>query len=340
MKYNDIFHLELGRENDFYKSSRSLPSPFIIPNLLFSPKQIMNNQLSTTDTDNSLKNFIVESKETEIKTCLNITIKDKFIKKLFDVYSEDNCLCNFLLFEKSVDLFNRYNNIKNIKRLFLNDYFDIFIEYGITGINIPFIKNADNLSHNVFIPTLSSMIILIKPNKIIKYKSYINTMFAQNNLTFSNLSNDIIKIEFNETNPYYFRDNIDIKLNKILKLLGKKKIKLDDIINKGSYLSVLWTSASGINIVNTSFLSFYSFDFNYIGSLIIKKEEYNWLSCLSISNRFKDFKNEYINKAKNIENFIHNCNETNLNNINKQNINTYYFAYDVIRYFYNLLSAY
>lgn len=339
MKYNDIFHLELGRENDSNKSSRSLPPPLINPNLLFFPKQITNNQLSTTDTENSLKNFIAQPKEAEIKSCINISIKDKFIKTLFDIYNEDNCLCNFLLFEKSVDFFNKYNKIKNIKRLFLNDYFDTFIEYGIMGMNIPFINNTNTLSHNVFIPTLSSMIILIKPNKIIKYKSYTNTMFAQKNLTFSNLSNDIIKIEFNETNPYYYRDTIDIKLNMINKLLGKKKIKLDDIIKKGSYFSVLWTSASGINIVNTSFLSFYSFDFNYIGSLVMKKDDYNWLSCITIHNGCKDFKNEYINKAKTIENFIQSCNETNLKNIIKQNINKYYFAYDVIRYFYNLLSS-
>ena len=129
MKYIDKFHLELGRDSDYNQSPRSLPSPSINPNILFSPKQITNNQLSTTDTDNSLKNFIFQLKETEIKTCLNSSIKDKFIKILFGVYSEDNCLSNFLLFEKTVDLFNKLNKIKNVKHLFLSDYFDMFIEY-------------------------------------------------------------------------------------------------------------------------------------------------------------------------------------------------------------------
>ena len=207
------------------------------------------------------------------------------------------------------------------------------------GINIPFITDKNTINYNVFSPTLSSMIILMKSNKIIKYKPYTNTMFAQNNLTFSNLTNGIEKIEFNETNPYYYRDNIYIKLNMINKILRKKKIKLEDIIKKGSYFSVLWISASGINIVNTSFLSFYFFNFNYIGSLIMKKEDYNWLSCISIKNGFKDFKNEYLKKAKFKENIILSCNEINLKNLFKYNINNFYFANDILKYFYNLLIS-
>ena len=157
MKYN-IFHFDFEKGNKSFPLSISPPLSY--QNILLnSPNHITNNPLSTTDTDNSLKNFT----DIDIKKSNASVIKDKFVKLLFDVYSENSCLCNYLLFEKNVDVFSKFDNIKKIKRLNLNDYFGIFIQYENLGLNIPFINDDYNMIHNIFNPSLSSMILLINP---------------------------------------------------------------------------------------------------------------------------------------------------------------------------------
>ena len=331
MKYN-IFHFEREKGNKYNSFPLSFSQSLSFQNILLnSPKQITNNPLSTTDTDNSLKNFT----DIDVKTSNVPTIKDKFVKLLFDVYSKDHCLSNYLLFEKNVDIFSKFDSIKKLKRLSLNDYFGIFIQYENMGLNIPFIDDEYNLLHNTFNPSLSSMILLMKPKKIIKCKTFANNIFSKNNLTFSNLKDGTIKIEFKESNPYFNRNTIDSKINSIHKLLNLDQILLDDIVKNGSYFSILWSGAN-YTCINTSFLSFYTYDFNYVGSLIMKKNDYKWLSCFSIeSNNYKDFKNEYFEKTKKIDNLIENCLKINLKDINNENIYNY-FDYDYIKYCYNL----
>ena len=132
MKYN-IFHfdLEKGYKSISFPPSVSQPLSYQ-NNILNSPNRITNNHLSTTDTDNSLKNFT----DIDLKISSTCEIENKFVKLLFDVYSENNCLCNYLLFEKNVDIFSKFDSIKKIKRLTLNDYFGIFIQYENMGLNI------------------------------------------------------------------------------------------------------------------------------------------------------------------------------------------------------------
>ena len=330
MKYN-IFHFDLEKGNKAFPLSISAPLSFqnIILN---SPNHITNNPLSTTDTDNSLKNFT----DIDIKISSPSVIKDKFVKLLFDVYSENNCLCNYLLLEKNVDVFSKFDNIKKIKRLNLNDYFGIFIQYENLGLNIPFINDEYNMIHNTFNPSLSSMILLMNPknSNSKKNKTNSNKLYSQNNIALSKLKDGSIKIEFKESNPYFNRTTIDSKIESIHKLLNKEQILIDDIAPKGSYFSILWSGAN-YNNINTSFLSFYTFDFNYVGSLIMRKNDYTWLSCFSIgSNNYKDYKNEYFEKIKKIDNLIESCLQINLKNINKENIYNY-FDYDYIKYCYN-----
>ena len=337
MKYN-IFHFDFEKGNKSFPLSISPPLSY--QNILLnSPNHITNNPLSTTDTDNSLKNFT----DIDIKISNASVIKDKFVKLLFDVYSENSCLCNYLLFEKNVDVFSKFDNIKKIKRLNLNDYFGIFIQYENLGLNIPFINDDYNMIYNTFNPSLSSMILLINPKNTNsnskKHKTNSNNtnnkIYSQNNIALSYLKNGPIKIEFKESNPYFNRNTIESKLESIHKLLNKEQILIDDIVQKGSYFSILWSGAN-YNNINTSFLSFYSLDFNYVGSLIMRKNDYKWLSCFSIgNNNYKDFRNEYIEKIKKIDNLIESCYEINLKNINKENIYNY-FAYDYIKYCYNL----
>ncbi len=317
MKF-DIYKRE--REKNYYISLLSFP---FVPPLACrntdNTQQNPNNHISTTDTENSVKNII---------------INDNFVKKLFEIYSDDNCLSNFLLFEKSVDFFSKFGIIKNDNDISLEDYFEIFINYGNFGLSIPFIKNDYNILHNIFNPTLSSIVLLIKSGKTCKNKIKINTGFFQNNITLTNLADDILRIEFNESNPYYFRETIESKLKLFNNFLGKKNLQLSDIIKKGSHFSILWTSTNH-SIIETSFLSFYTFDFNYIGSLIIKRDDSQWLSCLNSCNNcnnIRDFKNEYMEKTKIIENYIQTYNKSSLNIKNKENISNKYFANDYLKY--------
>ena len=331
MKYN-IFHFDLEKGSKYPSFPLSPPQALSIQNLILnSPDHITNNPLSTTDTENSFKNYT----EIDAKASSVSVIKDKFIKLLFDVYSENNCLCNYLLFEKNVDIFSKFNSIKNLKRITLDGYFEIFMQYETLGLNIPYIDDEYKIRHNTFNPTLSSMILLIKPKSQKKYKTYSNMLYSQNNISLKSLKDGTIKIEFKESNPHYNRDTMNSKLDSIHKLLAKKEILLNDIIKEGSYFSILWSGSNYINI-NNSFLSFYTFDFNYIGSLIMKKNSYNWLSCFSIDeNNYKNFKSDYFDKRKKIESFLESCMKINLKEIVKDDIYNY-FAYDYIKYCYDL----
>ena len=179
------------------------------------------------------------------------------------------------------------------------------------------------------------MILLMNPKKKKKFKSNPNKIYSQNNIYLSYLKDDKIKIEFKETNPYFNRNTIESKIESIHKLLSIEQILIDDIVKEGSYFSLLWSGAN-YNNINTSFLSFYTFDFNYVGSLIMRKNDYKWLSCFSIGNNsYKDFKSEYFENIKNIDNLIENCLKIDLKNINKEDIYNY-FDYDYIKYYYNL----
>ena len=50
----------------------------------------------------------------------------------------------------------------------------------------------------------------------------INKTYVKDNFSLFNLSDDLIKIQFDETNPPYNRDIIESKINYVHKILGKK----------------------------------------------------------------------------------------------------------------------
>ena len=147
------------------------------------------------------------------------------------------------------------------------------------------------------------------------------------------ISSDLIQVEFDETIPPYNRDIIEIKINTIYKILGLKKsdITLDNIVLDKSYFSVLWTPADTYKI-RSSFLTFYTFEFKLIGTLIIKNDEYNWFTVFcSDANYFKDFKKEYLNKVNIVETFIKNCYNIN----DRDNLESKLFSNDYKRFMFN-----
>ena len=104
----------------------------------------MVNDISTTDTDLSLKNNlfnIFEKKESESHVFLKNS--GEFVNELFNIYGEENCLCNYLLFEKNVNIKNDID--KEMKKISLSDYFECFNKAGILSINIPFLEKKEKL---------------------------------------------------------------------------------------------------------------------------------------------------------------------------------------------------
>lgn len=264
----------------------------------------MTNDISTTDTDLSFKNNKInycESKNSESHIFLKNS--DIFINELFKIYGEENCICNYLIFEKNINI--DMNLDQKVNKVTLSDYFDCFIKASILCLNIPLLDKNGKISQNVFNGTLSSMVLIIKSNKVIDdniYKKYIKKKFY-----VCSLPNNLIKIEFDETNPPYYRDTLDSKIKIIHKIIGKKRFALDDIIKDKSYFCILWTPADTYKI-NSSFLSFYSFDYKLIGNLIIKPNDKLWFTSFNNKNNnyFKDFKKDYLNNIYDIEKFIKN----------------------------------
>lgn len=251
-----------------------------------------------------------------------------FIAELFEAFSEKNSLCNFTLFEKSIDIKMNLEK-KCLKKISLKDYFSFFIEPSYLCLSIPYLDKKCNLSYNIFNPTLSSMNLLIKSKN---YKTEnINSKYSNENFSLFNLSEDLIKLKFDEKNPPYNRDIIQSKVNTIHKILGKNKIPLNDIIKEKSYFSILWTPADTYKI-KSSFLSFYTFDFKLVGTLVIKVDDYEWFTtfCTDVNN-YKYFKKEYLNKINNIEYFIKKC-----HNINEgDKLDKQLFSNDYKRFVYN-----
>ena len=55
------------------------------------------------------------------------------------------------------------------------------------------------------------------------------------------MPNNLIQYEFYEFNPPYNRDVLNVKINNINNLIGKKRLNLDKIIKDKSYFGLLWT---------------------------------------------------------------------------------------------------
>ena len=299
-------------------------------NKAYSGSNMASNDIFSTDTDSQSyhnQNYSFEkSKNSENRVV--IKKPDEFVIELFKAFGEKNSLCNFSLFEKNIDIDMNLDN-NSMKKLSLLEYFDVFNEASILCLNVPFLDKKGNISYNIFNPTLSSMNLVLKDKRI--KEENINKNFLKDNYSLNFMENGLIKVEFDETNPPYNRDIIEAKINTLYKILGQKKIMLNNIIQDQSFFSILWTPADTYRI-KSSFLSFYTFNFKLIGTLIIKIDEYNWFTIFcNDMNNYKDFKKEYLNKINVIENFIQKCNSKNDCNLERK-----FFSHDYKRFIYNL----
>ena len=291
-----------------------------------------SNDISSTDTESYYLNYSFEKPKNSEN---NIVLKkpNEFVAELFKAFGDKNSLCNFSLFEKNIDINMNLDNNK-LKKLSLQDYFGVFNEASILCLSVPYLDKKGNISFNVFNPTLSSMNLVLKNvSRKIKEEDIKNNIL-KDYYSVNFIEDDLIKVEFDETNPPYNRDIIETKINALYTILGQKKIMLDNIIKDQSYFSILWTPADTYKI-KSSFLSFYTFDFKLIGTLIIKIDEYNWFTtfCNEMGN-YKDFKKEYLNKINIVENFMKKCN--NKNNKSDNSLERKLFSHDYKRFIYNL----
>ena len=118
----------------------------------------------------------------------------------------------------------------------LSDYFDCFNEASFLCLNVPYLDKKGNLSFNIFNPTLSSMNLILK-NKKLKEED-IDKNYLKDNFSVNFINEELLKIEFDESNPPYNRDIIETKINMIYKILGQKKILLENVVNQ-LYSSIL-----------------------------------------------------------------------------------------------------
>jgi hypothetical protein len=320
------------KDKNFYAFSNN---PF---NQIYNLQNLYTNSFKATidtssaDTDSySYQNANLNcnhDKQNIFENRIVIKNPDGFIAELFKAFSEKNSICNFTLFEKSIDIKMNLEK-KLLKKISLKEYFNFFRESIYLCLNIPYLDKKCRLSHNIFNPSLSSMNLLIKSKNI--RKENINRKYLNDNFSLFNLSEDLIKLKFDEKNPPYNRDIIQSQIDTIHKILGKNKIPLNDIIKENSYFSILWTPADTYKI-KSSFLSYYTFDFKLVGTLVIKVDDYEWFTtfCTDINN-YKYFKREYLNKINNIENFIKKCHNVNEGDKIAQQI----FSNDYKRFVYN-----
>ena len=269
-----------------------------------------SNDRSTADADSfsyQNNNYNYEKlKNSENRIILKKS--NEFVNELFKAFGEKNSLCNFSLLEKNIDI-NMNVDKDAIKKITLQEYFECFNEASFLCLNIPYLDKKGNVSYNVFNPTLSSMNLILKKDKI--KEENMNKKYLKNNFTLNFISNDLIKIQFDETNQPYNRDIIEAKINILHKILGQKKITLDNIVKDNSYFSILWTPADTYKI-KSSFLSFYSFDFKLVGTVILRIDDYNWFTIFcNDMNNYKNFKKEYLNKVNVVESFLKKCNNIN-----------------------------
>ena len=240
------------------------------------------NDISTLDTESysyQNANYNYE-KQKNSENRISLKKPNEFVNELFKAFGEKNSLCNFSLFEKNIDINMNIDKI-TLKKITLQEYFECFNEASFLCLNIPYLDKKANVSYNIFNPTLSSMNLIVKSKKI--KEENLNKKYLKDNFSINFISDDLIKIEFDETNPPYNRDIIETKINIVHKLLGQKKILLENIDKDKSYFSILWTPADTYKI-KCSFLSFYTFDFKLVGTLILKIDEYSWFLKILLKN--------------------------------------------------------
>ena len=231
-----------------------------------------------------------------------IDINNELLREIFQKYKQEDCISNFSIIKKKLDI-NMNKEIDKLKRIKLIYFFECFKDINYLSLDIPYINQKGELLFNEVNPTLSSMRLVLKTKKkIVKELK----KEKKKNFNIKIIKPNIVKIEYDEIKPPYERDLLYTKIDQIKKILENKKITFNNVLIDKSYFCVLW-NISNINMINSSFLAYYSFDLKLIGIFIIKLNSGQWLSSFSYDiNNFKDYKKEYDKNIENIKKWFKN----------------------------------
>ena len=247
------------------------------PYIINSKKEDENKNINENKDENKTNRIFIDTNQ-------------KFIKEIFLKYKQNDSISNFSILKKRIDINMNISNEK-LKKIKLKYFFECFKDINYLSLNIPYINKKGKLLINELNPTLSSMRLVLKVRKNIakKIKKQKKEQFV-----IKIIKENLIKIEYEEVKPPNERDLLYNKIDEIKQILGDNKLTFKNVLFDKSYFCILW-SFTNSNIINSSFLAYYSFDFKLIGILIIKLDCKQWLSSFSDDN---DYKNEY---NKNIE---------------------------------------
>ena len=231
-----------------------------------------------------------------------IFLNINFIKEIFFKYKQNDCISNFSILKKRIDINMNISNEK-LKKIKLKYFFDCFKDINYLSLNIPYINKKGQLLINELNPTLSSMRLVLKVRKNIakKIKKQKKEKFV-----IKIIKENLIKIEYEEIKPPHERDLLYKKIDEIKQILGDNKLTFKNVLFDKSYFCILW-SFTNSNIINSSFLAYYSFNFKLIGIFIIKLNYKQWLSSFSYDiNKFHDYQNEYNKNIEELKEFFKN----------------------------------
>ena len=298
--YNEEdYYNNLDYYNTNYENMQSIEA--------LSPKEICEyyelntllNNIEPPKKDKALK--ILHSENINMNKSIYIDLNNKLMNEIFSKYKEDNCLSNYLIVKKRIDI-NMNIEREKLKKIKIKYFFNCFKDINNLTSIIPYINEKGKLLFTEISPSLSSMRLVIKTQKKIIKK----LKKQKSNFQIKKEKDDIIKIEYDKNILQSERDLLYIQMNEIIKVIGDNKLLFKDILYDKSYFCILW-SFTDSKLVRSSFLAYYSFDFRLIGIFIINLDTPQLLSSFSFNYEyFKDFKKEYNKNEEELKKYLNN----------------------------------
>ena len=288
------------------------------------------NNIDLLKKDEDLKilpkeeNIILFNNENiNINKSIFIDLKNELIKEIFSKYNEDNCISNYVMARKRIEL-NMNIEKEKLKRIKLKYYFDCFKNINNMTTIIPYINEKGKLFFTEICPSLSSIRLVLKAKNNVIKKLKSQKAYGFN---IRKVKKDIIIIEYEKNKSTQERDLLYFKMNEIIKIIGDNKLSFKNILYDKSYFCVLWNFTES-QIIHSSFLAYYSFDFKLIGIFIINLNIPQWFSSFSYNvDFFKDYKKEYNKNEEEAKAFLKNL------SIDKGDGQyRHFYTYDYMRY--------
>ena len=258
-----------------------------------------NSQISKSKEDN-INEINIENINININKSIFLDTKKNFIKELFSKYQQNSCISNYSILKNRIDI-NINIEKEQLQKIKLENFFDCFRDINCLSLNIPFINKKGNILNCELIPTLNSFKLILKAGKKIE-----TTKQKNNNYTIIKINKDLLKIEYEEHKPSHQRDLLYNKIYEIKQIIGENKYFLENVLIDKSYFCILW-SFTNTQIIHSSFLAYYSFDFKLIGIMFNNLNLGQFLSSFSSDiDNYQDYKKEYDKNIENIKTFINN----------------------------------